>query len=119
MRVGFIGLGNVGGKLAGNLAASGVDLQVIDLDPAAVARLVAAGAIEAVSPRVMAEQCDVIITCLPSPAISAHVLESEDGVLAGLTPGTVWAEMSTTDAAEVVRLGAAVSARGASPVDRL
>ena len=60
----------------------------------------------------MARDCDLVITCLPSPAASADVLEGADGVLAGLTPGTLWAEMSTTDEAEVRRLGAAVEARG-------
>ena len=117
MKVGFIGLGNVGGKLASNLAANGVDLQVIDLDADAVARLTATGAVEAASPKALAEECDVIVTCLPSPTISAQVLEADDGVLAGLSDGKVWLEMSTTDAAEVVRLGAMVAERGAAPVD--
>lgn len=117
MKVGFIGLGNVGGKLAGNLAANGVDLGVIDLDPDAVAALAAAGATEASSPKALAAACDVVITCLPSPTISAQVLEADDGVLAGLSAGKIWAEMSTTDAGEVVRLGALVAEAGAAPVD--
>ena len=53
----------------------------------------------------------------PSPAASAAVMEADDGLLAGLGPGKIWAEMSTTDEAEVKRLGAKVSAIGASPVD--
>ena len=65
----------------------------------------------------MARDCDVVVTCLPSPAASARVLEGADGILQGLTPGTVWAEMSTTDEAEVVRLGSLVTARGGEPVD--
>ena len=115
--VGFIGLGNVGAKLAGSLARNGVDLVVRDLDPDAVRPLVVAGATEATSPRELAEACDVIITCLPSPAASAAVLESGDGVLAGLRPGTRWLEMSTTDEGEVRRLGARVAERGGHPVD--
>lgn len=115
--VGFIGLGNVGAKLAGNLAQNGVDLIVRDLDPAAVAKLVALGARTAASPKALAEQCDIVITCLPSPSISAAVVEAEDGVLAGLKPGAVWCEMSTTDSDEIRRLAALVQAKGARAVD--
>jgi 3-hydroxyisobutyrate dehydrogenase len=111
--VGFIGLGNVGGQLAGNLLRHGVRLTVRDLDAARVAEFVARGALAADSPRALAAECDIIITCLPSPAISAAVLEAADGVLAGLEPGKIWLEMSTTDYAEVIRLAALVEARGA------
>jgi len=58
-----------------------------------------------------------LITCLPSPATSAVVMEAENGVLAGLGDGKVWAEMSTTDRDEVLRLGEKVKAVGAEPVD--
>ncbi|MGB5758195.1 MAG: NAD(P)-binding domain-containing protein, partial [Acidimicrobiales bacterium] len=87
MRVGFIGLGNVGGKLAASLARNGVDLTVRDLDPDAVAPLVEAGAASADSPAELAAAVDVVITCLPSPAASAAVMEAPDGVLAGFSPG--------------------------------
>ncbi len=117
MKVGFIGLGNVGGKLAGSLLRNGVDLSVRDLNRDLGAPFVERGAHWADSPREMAEAVDVVITCLPSPAASAAVLEADDGVLAGLAPGKVWAEMSTTDRAEVVRLGEKVQAAGAEPVD--
>ena len=117
MKIGFIGLGNVGGKLAGSLLRNGFDLTVRDLDPAAVRPLAERGAHAGESPAAMAAACDVVITCLPSPAASRAVLEAEDGVLAGLTPGTIWAEMSTTDEAEVRRLGAPVRAQGGEPVD--
>jgi 3-hydroxyisobutyrate dehydrogenase len=65
----------------------------------------------------MAEECDVVITCLPSPTASAAVLEADDGLLMGLGPGKIWMEMSTTDEAEVKRLGDKVRAVGAEPVD--
>mgnify|MGYP001126655416 CR=1 FL=1 len=68
-RIGFIGLGNVGASLAGNLLRHGVDLTVRDLNEEAVAEFVARGARSAESPRSMAEACDIIITCLPSPAM--------------------------------------------------
>lgn len=117
LNVGFIGLGNVGGQLAGNLLRHGVRLTVRDLDPQRVAALVAAGASAAASPRELAERVDVVITCLPSPAASAAVLEAPDGVLAGLTAGKIWLEMSTTDAAEARRLAARVEALGATAMD--
>ncbi len=113
--VGFIGLGNVGGKLAGSLLRNGVDLVVRDLDDDLMTSFVAQGATAAASPRALAERCDVIITCLPSPAASAAVLEADDGLLAGLRPGAIWLEMSTTDSNEIARLGTLVSdARGAA-----
>ncbi|MBU74261.1 MAG: 3-hydroxyisobutyrate dehydrogenase [Rhodospirillaceae bacterium] len=116
-RVGFIGLGNVGGKLAGSLLRNGVDLFVRDLDRAAAQPFLDDGAHWGDSPRDMAENCDMVITCLPSPAASAAVMEADDGILAGLSDGKIWAEMSTTDEAEVTRLGAMVAANGAAAVD--
>jgi 3-hydroxyisobutyrate dehydrogenase len=115
--VGFIGLGNVGGKLAGSILRNGMALMVRDLDRDAAALFLEAGAQWADSPKAMAEACDIVITCLPSPAASAAVMEADDGILAGLSAGKVWAEMSTTDEAEVKRLGAKVQAVGADPVD--
>jgi 3-hydroxyisobutyrate dehydrogenase len=117
MRVGFIGLGNVGAQLASNLRRHGIDLTVRDLDPQRVALLAAQGADVAASPRALASAVDLIITCLPSPAACAEVLEGPDGVLAGLGPGKIWLEMSTTDAAEARRLAALVEARGAAAMD--
>ncbi len=117
MKVAFIGLGNVGGKLAGSLLRNGVDLTVRDLDWSRAQGFLDQGAGWGESPRAMAAAADVVITCLPSPAVSAKVLEADDGVLAGLGARKIWAEMSTTDEAEVKRLGALVEARGAAPVD--
>ena len=117
MRVGFIGLGNVGAQLAGNLLRHGVDLTVRDLDGARVAALVERGARSAATPRALAQAVDLVITCLPSPAVCAQVMEASDGVLAGLTPGKIWLEMSTTDQAEARRLAARVEGLGAHAMD--
>ena len=116
-KIGFIGLGNVGGKLAGSLLRNGADLMVRDLNGDLEAAFVARGAVRAASPRDMAERVDIVITCLPSPAASADVMERADGILAGLAPGKIWLEMSTTDADEIRRLGALVEARGALAMD--
>ncbi len=117
MKVGFIGLGNVGGKLAGSLLRNGFDLTVRDLDRTIAQPFVDRGAKWADCPRDMAETCDLVITCLPNPQASAAVMEAEDGLLAGFGPRKIWAEMSTTDEAEVKRLGEKVIAAGGEPVD--
>ena len=117
VKVGFIGLGNVGGKLAGSLLRNGIDLTVRDLDENMAKPFLDKGAKWTDSPREMAENVDVLITCLPNPAASATVLEAEDGALAGLGKGKIWAEMSTTDKDEVLRLGEKVKEAGAEPVD--
>jgi len=116
-RIGFIGLGNVGSRLAGNLRRHGVDLTVRDLDPARVAPFLERGARAAASGRELAAGVGLVITCLPSPAACAEVMEATDGVLAGLAPGKIWLEMSTTDYAEVRRLAARVAERGAAALD--
>ena len=117
MKIGFIGLGNVGAKLAGSLLRNGFDLVVRDVDDDAARELLEQGARWGESGQQMAQQCDVVITCLPSPAVSAEVMEQAQGVLAGMGPGKIWLEMSSTDADEVRRLGAMVEARGAIPLD--
>lgn len=117
MRVGFIGLGEVGGKLAGSLVRHGVDLTVSDLDRDKAASLCAAGARWADSPAAMAPDIDVLITCLPSPAATRAVMEGETGALQHLRPGSVWLEMSTTDADEVRRLSELAGPLGVTVLD--
>lgn len=114
MQIGFIGLGNVGGKLAGSLVRNGVDIQIHDLDSERVAEFVALGATAGENPAAMMRNCDAVITCLPSPAASDAVMQQ---MLDAVVPGKIWMEMSTTDEAEVKRLGAEVIARGGAAVD--
>ena len=78
----------------------------------AQAGLIAAGAAWGASPRQVAEQADSVITCLPSPAVVAAVVEGAYGVLAGLRPGGTWIDMSTNDPDEIRRLAALGAARG-------
>ncbi|MFT5744034.1 MAG: 3-hydroxyisobutyrate dehydrogenase, partial [Paracoccaceae bacterium] len=114
MKIGFIGLGNVGGKLAGSLLRNGMDLTVHDLNADFVADFVSRGARDGKSPHDLMVDCDVVITCLPSPA-ACDVVVSE--MLSAVTEGKIWLEMSTTDATEVRRLGQEVIARGGAAVD--
>ena len=117
MKVGFIGLGNVGGKLAGSLMRNGFELWVRDLDRAAAGPFLDRGAQWADSPRDLAEAVDLVITCLPSPAACSAVMEAPDGVVAGLGPGKIWGEMSTTDSGEVRRIAGLVEATGAAAIE--
>ncbi len=117
MRIGFIGLGNVGGKLSGSLIRNGMDVTVLDLNQTLVDQFVSLGAKAGTSPADVMRRCDYVVTCLPSPAASASVVEGEDGLLEAMGPGKVWMEMSTTDEEEVLRLGAKVIAAGGEAVD--
>jgi len=117
MQIGFIGLGNVGSKLGGSLLRNGFDLRVLDLNHSLVSDFVERGAKSVATAKQLTELSDVIITCLPSPQACADVLESEQGVIAGLATGKIWMEMSTTDSAEVQRIGEQVVATGAYALD--
>ncbi|RKT27824.1 3-hydroxyisobutyrate dehydrogenase [Roseovarius halotolerans] len=114
MKIGFIGLGNVGGKLSGSLLRNGHDLTVHDLDDDLVSGFVARGARAGENPAQLMRDCEAVITCLPSPAASAAVMEQ---MLPEVVPGKIWLEMSTTDAGEIKRLGEMVGARGGAAVD--
>ncbi len=117
MKIGFIGLGNVGGKLAGSLLRNKFDLTVRDLEKNLTNKFEKLGAKVANSPKELAKQVDLIITCLPSPEICAEVMESENGIINGLSENKIWLEMSTTDEAEVKRLGKKVIEKKAIPLD--
>jgi 3-hydroxyisobutyrate dehydrogenase len=117
MKVGFIGLGNVGGKLAGSLLRNNFDLTVRDLDENLTKSFKDKGAKVTNSAKELAERVDLIITCLPSPKICAEVMESDDGVINGLSENKIWLEMSTTDEAEIKRIGKKIIAKKAIPLD--
>ncbi|MDA7593818.1 NAD(P)-dependent oxidoreductase [Candidatus Pelagibacter sp.] len=117
MKIGFIGLGNVGGKLAHSLLRNKFELTVRDLDKNLTKDFKNKGAKIANSPKELAQQVDLIITCLPSPKICAEVMEGSEGVINGLTKNKIWLEMSTTDESEIKRLGKFVSEKGAIPLD--
>jgi 3-hydroxyisobutyrate dehydrogenase len=117
MKVGFIGLGNVGGKLAGSLLRNNFDLTVRDLDKNLTKSFEDLGAKVANSAKELTEQVDLIITCLPSPKICAEVMEADDGVINGLSENKIWLEMSTTDEAEIKRISKKIIAKKAIPLD--
>jgi 3-hydroxyisobutyrate dehydrogenase len=103
VRYGFIGLGHLGRHLAANLARGGFDLTVFDLRRAAADSVIELGAKWVSSIAALAEQCDALITCLPSPAASAAVMAE---ALPNLRPGSTWIEMSTNDFTEIQSIAA-------------
>tara|TARA_B100001996_G_scaffold375303_1_gene355070 strand:+ start:879 stop:1844 length:966 start_codon:yes stop_codon:yes gene_type:complete len=117
MKIGFIGLGNVGSKIAKNLINNGFKLTVLDLNETLSSSFEDIGAQWAASPKDLAIHSEMIITCLPSPKACSDVMEGEDGVIKGLSKGKIWAEMSTTDFEEVKRIGKLVSAASGEPMD--
>ena len=117
MKVGFIGLGNVGGKLAKSLLRNEFDLTVRDLDKDITKSFLDLGARVANSAKELAEQVDLIITCLPSPQICSEVMEGTNGIINGLSENKIWLEMSTTDEAEIKRIGKKVIEKKAIPLD--
>ncbi|PYG27034.1 NAD(P)-dependent oxidoreductase [Pelagimonas varians] len=114
MKTGFIGLGAVGGKLAGNLINNGVALTVFDLDADRVQMFVEKGATSAQSAANIMRDCDVVITSLPSPAASEAVLAQ---MLPEMDAGKIWVEMSTTDPVMIAEQSERVAATGAVTVE--
>jgi 3-hydroxyisobutyrate dehydrogenase len=117
MKIGFIGLGNVGGKLAESLIRNKFNLTVRDLDNKLTNQFLKKGASVAKTPKELTKNVDLIITCLPSPKICGEVMEGENGVISGLSKDKIWLEMSTTDETEVKRLGKIIKYKGAIPLD--
>jgi 3-hydroxyisobutyrate dehydrogenase len=117
MQYGFIGLGNLGAQLAASLAKKGFTPIVHDLRRTAAEPLLALGARWAESPKKLAEHCDAVITCLPSPAASTAVLTGAEGVLSGLKSGGSWIEMSTNDRDEIKRIAAIATVRGIATLE--
>ena len=114
MQVGFIGLGTMGGSMAGNLQKAGVSLVVHDLHRQAAGRHLAAGAVWADSPRAVAEACEVVFTSLPAPPDVAAV---GAGLAEGIKPGSAWFDLSTNSLTVVRALAAQFAAAGVAFLD--
>ena len=117
MKIGFIGLGNVGGKLAGSLLRNNFELTILDLNSKLMKKFEEKGASIANTPKELAKNVDLIITCLPSPEICAEVMESPDGIIEGISKNKIWLEMSTTDEAEIKRISKKIIEKKAIPLD--
>ena len=112
--IAVIGLGNIGGGVAANLARAGFDVHAADLDPERVSSTVEAGAIAADSAAGAVANADVAFTSLPGPtqieAVGAEILPA-------MSPGTIWVELSTNDLETAHRLAAQARAHDVRIVD--
>ncbi len=112
MKIGFIGLGALGEGLCNSLVKAGFPVTVNDLNKDFAMRLLEAGAVWADDVAGVCRDADVVITVLPSPAVSRKVVEGPGGVFENLRSGGIWIEMSTTDFEDLQRLSEAATARG-------
>lgn len=117
MKIGFIGIGAMGKPMALNLLKAGYELHVFDINEAAVAELVAKGALKAQSPAQLAEEVDVVITMLPNFQIVSQIMTGPDGVFAGAKEGTIIIDMSSVAPGQTKVLAQAAQERGFAYVD--
>jgi 3-hydroxyisobutyrate dehydrogenase len=115
--VGFIGLGNMGGPVAGHIQAAGYPMIVYDLRDEATRSFRERGANVADSAAELARKSDVIITALPMPADVEHVARGANGIIEGVRPGSVFVDISTSPPALVRRLEPLFRTKGASVLD--
>ena len=114
--IGFIGLGRMGKSMAANLQKKGFQLQVNDLNQAAVNELVALGA-QAAPVEQIARDCSIVVTMLPSSVEVEHIALSPNGIFAHAQPGTLLMDMSTIDPLATDKLAKLAAAKGLSMVD--
>ena len=117
MKVGFIGLGNMGKPMATNVLKAGFELTVHDIRPEPVAELVAAGAREGRSPREVARASEVVCTSLPRPSDVEQVVLGKGGVLRGAKRGSLVVDMSTNSPQVIQRIAAAAADAGVEVLD--
>lgn len=117
MKIGFIGLGNMGAPMARNLLKHGHTVQVFDLNEATVRALVDAGASACASPKLAATDAELVVTMLPASAHVRTVLTDENGVLAGIAPGVTIVDSSTIDPASAQAFAKLAQAHGNPFVD--
>src|SRR5258708_39139670 len=102
MKIGFVGVGNIGAPIAGQLLQAGHALAVHDLRREAAGALLAAGALWGDSPTALAQACEVVVTCLPGPSQMEKVCLGTGGLVAALRPGALYID-HTTNAPALVR----------------
>lgn len=115
--IAVIGLGNIGGGVAKNLVAAGHTVRVVDLDPAKVERLVALGALDGGDANTAAAASEIVMTSVPGPPQLRSIGFGGDGLIAAMTPGSTWIELSTNDLDTARELRAACDAAGIALVD--
>ncbi|PMS22021.1 3-hydroxyisobutyrate dehydrogenase [Trinickia dabaoshanensis] len=117
MKIGFVGLGNMGAPMARNLLKNGHSLQAFDLSEDALRSLAQAGAAVCASPKQAAADAELVVTMLPAAAHVRSVLTDEQGVLAGIAPGVTIVDSSTIDPASAQAFAKLAAAHGNAFVD--
>jgi 3-hydroxyisobutyrate dehydrogenase len=117
MKVGFIGLGTMGGHMAFNALGGGNEMVVHDINPAAATRHLEAGAIWADTPKEVAEQSEIVFTSLPGPTQVEAVALGEYGIMEGMTAGKVYFDLSTSTPGMIRKIHAEAAARGIDVLD--
>jgi 3-hydroxyisobutyrate dehydrogenase len=117
MKIGFIGVGNIGAPIAGQLLKAGHALVVHDLRREAATALIDAGAQWSKSPAALAAECDAVATCLPGPAQMEEVCLGPDGIVAHLKPGGLYIDHTTNAPLLVRRVHAMLAAREVAMLD--
>ena len=117
MRIGFIGLGNMGGPMALNLMKAGHALVVNDLRPEAAKPHLDKGATWAASPRETAQGAELILTSLPAPPDVDRVARGDDGIIHGALPGAIYADLSTGSPTLIRKIHADFQAKGIHMLD--
>jgi len=115
--IGFIGLGLMGGNMAFNLENKGYKLTVLDRNPEVVKEHVARGAVEAKSPKELAEKNDIVMLCLTTSKIVESVVYAEDGILAGIKPGAVLIDFGTSIPSSTRKIGADLAKKNVGMID--
>ncbi|PKB72084.1 MAG: 3-hydroxyisobutyrate dehydrogenase [SAR202 cluster bacterium Io17-Chloro-G6] len=117
MKVGFIGLGTMGGSMAYNTIQGGHELVVHDIRRESATRHLEAGATWADSPREVAEASDIVFTSLPGPTEVEAVFLGEDGILQGMSAGKVYFDLSTSTPNLIRRIHDIASGQGVEVLD--
>jgi 3-hydroxyisobutyrate dehydrogenase len=116
-RIGFIGLGNMGGPMARNLVKAGHDVTGFDLSTEALDRLVAAGGHRAATAAAAADGAEVVVTMLPEGRHVEAVYLGANGLVARVPAATLLIDCSTVEVETARRVNAAAAARGIAMID--
>ena len=117
MKIGFIGIGNMGAGMTNNLLKAGHTLVVNDLRRDFAGPLIAAGAEWADTPRLVAAQTEIVLSCLPGPGDVETVVLGPDGLLEGMDTGAVYIDLSSNSPAKVRALHATLAGKGIQMLD--
>lgn len=117
MRIGIIGVGELGIAIARNLVKAGHELLVYDVRPVAVETAEAMGAVGVAGSAELASRVPVVVTVLPTPKIVEEVMLGSGGVLAAMQPGAVWIDHSTNDRHLLQRIAAEAAGKGISVIE--